>query len=182
MSLMRRPLLLLGGIVAVVVLAGATVWVTHDTTSTMRPEEARTAATRTFREWSTALKRGAVEQPKRVFANPPFPVLRQRLRDAARAYGFRIERISIRWPRQQAPFVVVRTSDPTRFARDLPAFLRNLNPNGDDRTGWAYEGFYLQALDATGQPFLIVFNNWRGNHPGGGQWASDPKLLPFAHG
>jgi hypothetical protein len=146
---------------------------------------ARQAATDTYREWNTTLKKGVGEQPKRVFPNPPFPVLKQRLRDAARVYDFKIERIYIQWPLQQAPYVVVRTSDPPRFARDLRLFLRKLDPKhdtGDDRTGWAYEGFYLQALDdVTGQPFLVVFNNWRGNHPGGGQWASDPKLLPFDH-
>lgn len=147
---------------------------------------AQQAARRTYEEWHTALKRGVREQPKRVFPNPPFRLLKQRLRDAARKYDFQIERIYIHWPRQQAPYIVVRTSDPPRFARDLHLFVRKLDPKqstGDDRTGWAYEGFYLQALDnTTGQPFLIAFNNWRGNHAGGGQWASDPKLLPFDHG
>ena len=82
--------------------------------------------------------------------------------------------------------ILLSAGDPPRFARDLRLFLRRLDPKqntGDDRTGWAYEGLYLQALDnTTGQPFLIAFNYWRGNHPGGGQWASDPKLLPFDHG
>jgi hypothetical protein len=146
---------------------------------------AQQAATRLYRGWDAALKRGVREEPKRVFPNPPFALLHERLRDAARKYDFQIERIYVRWPRQQAPYIVVRTSDPPKFARELRLFIRKLDPkqsNDNDRTGWAYEGFYLQALDnATGQPFLIVSHHWRGNHPGGSQWASDPKLLPFDH-
>lgn len=146
---------------------------------------AQQASTRTYEEWHTALKRGAAEQPRQVFPNPPFRFLKQRLRSAAREYDFQIERIYVHWPRQQAPYIIVRASDPPKFARDLRLFIRKLDPKqntGDDRTGWAYEGFYLQALDnKTRQPFLIVSHHWRGNHPGGGQWASDPKLLPFDH-
>ena len=118
------------------------------------------ASTRTYQEWHTALKRGAAQQPRHVFPNPPFSLLSRRLRGAAPKYGFRIERIYVESPRQQAPYIIVRASDPPRFARDLRLFIRKLDPKqntGDDRTGWAYEGFYLQALDKkTRQPFLIV--------------------------
>jgi hypothetical protein len=43
-----------------------------------------------------------------------------------------------------------------------------------------YEGFYLEAQDTHGTPFLAIFNYWRGTHVGGGQWASSESLLPFA--
>lgn len=49
-------------------------------------------------------------------------------------------------------------------------------------TGWAYEGFCFEAQDADGQPFLIVFNHWRGPHASGGRWAASRTLFPFAHG
>ena len=71
------------------------------------------------------------------------------------------------------------------FETDLPDKHATERPSntGDDRTGWAYEGFYLKpSTTRRGRPFLVVFNHWRGNHPGGGQWTSDPTLLPFDHG
>jgi hypothetical protein len=137
-------------------------------------------------EWFAALKAGAASSPKQVFKNPPFKLWKQRLKDAARANGFEVVQLYIRWPRQQAPFVIVKTSYPAALAKALPALLRTLDPKrntGDDRTGWAYEGFFFEAINAAdGQPFLIVHNHWRGNHAGGGQWASSPDLLPLPHG
>ena len=73
---------------------------------------AQQASTRTYEEWHTALKRGVAEQPRQVFPNPPFRFLKQRLRSAAREYDFQIERIYVHWPRQQAPYIIVRASDP----------------------------------------------------------------------
>lgn len=71
------------------------------------------------------------------------------------------------------------------LARAVPSIERLLDPKrptGDDRTGWAYEAFLLEAEDTGHVPFLIVFNNWRAPHPGGGQWAASAGLLPFPHG
>jgi hypothetical protein len=88
-------------------------------------------------------------------------------------------------PRQLAPLVIVKAADKRALAAATPAILRRIDPKartGDDRTGWAYDGFLFEALDSNGVPFLVVFNNWRGPHAGGGQWASDPSLFPFAHG
>jgi hypothetical protein len=48
--------------------------------------------------------------------------------------------------------------------------------------GRRYEGFYLEAQDERGVPFLGVYNFWRGNHKGGGQWARSEPLYPFQHG
>jgi hypothetical protein len=79
----------------------------------------------------------------------------------------------------------VQASDEHALARAVPAILRLIDPKartGDDRTGWAYEGFLFEARDENGTPFLSVFNWWRGPHGGGGQWAADASLLPFAHG
>jgi hypothetical protein len=63
--------------------------------------------------------------------------------------------------------------------------MRRIDPKrstGDDRTGWTYEAFYFEGRDNSGTPFLVVFNHWRGQDAGGGQWASEPELYPFDHG
>jgi len=51
----------------------------------------------------------------------------------------------------------------------------------DDRTGWRYEGFFLEADDEHGVPFAAVFNFWRGSGGGGGQFARSDPLIPFEH-
>jgi hypothetical protein len=93
--------------------------------------------------------------------------------------------VQILHPRQQAPFVVVETNDKHALAASTAAVLHLIDPKArtnDDRTGWAYEGFLFEARDSHGVPFLATFNWWRGPHAGGGQWAADPSLYPFAHG
>ena len=37
----------------------------------------------------------------------------------------------------------------------------------------------LALASARNQPFLAIFNYWRGQHEGGGQWAVTPSLYPF---
>jgi hypothetical protein len=71
------------------------------------------------------------------------------------------------------------------LAVSVPAIQQLIDPKkrtNDDRTGWAYEGFLLEALDRRGIPFVAVYNWWRGPHAGGGQWAVDPSLYPYPHG
>ena len=146
---------------------------------------ARRAANSAYGVWNAALRSGAAADPRTSFPNPPATLLRGRLRTAARRYGFRVTQLYVKWPRQQAPHVVVSASHPRSFARTVPAILRLLDPKldtGDDRKGWAYEGFYLEARDRWDTPFLVVFNHWRGRHAGGGQWARSANLRPFAHG
>jgi hypothetical protein len=81
--------------------------------------------------------------------------------------------------------VVVEANDRHALAASTAAILRLIDPKApanDDRTGWAWEGFLFEARDNRAVPFLATFNWWRGPNPGGGQWASDPSLYPFAHG
>ena len=147
--------------------------------------QAAMAATRAYAEWSAAVRAGAARDPQQRFSNPSIGVLRRRLEGVERRYDVRLRQLYVMWPRQQAPYVVVSTNHPAALARAVPAIMRTLDPKrptGDDRTGWAYEGFFLEALDAGGKPFLVVFNHWRGSHAGGGQWAAAKELLPFPHG
>lgn len=151
----------------------------------LAPPSPATAASRAYAQWNAALRAGAVREPARRFANPSIAALRRRIRTVERRFGVRARHVYVKWPRQQAPYVVVSTNRPAALARAVPAILRILDPKqptGDDRTGWAYEGFFFEALHANGQPFLIVFNHWRGPHAGGGQWAASKDLFPFAHG
>lgn len=151
----------------------------------LAPPSAAIAASRAYVQWSAALRAGAARDPARRFPNPTIAALRQRLRTVERRFDLRARQVYVKWPRQQAPYVVVSTNRPAALARAVPAILRILDPKrptGDDRTGWAYEGFFFEALDAKGQPLLAVFNHWRGPHPGGSQWAASRDLFPFAHG
>jgi len=97
-------------------------------------------------------------------------------------YQFRVIESRLLHPVQDAPLVIVQTRHPKQFSQDVPAIQHSLDPKrptGDDRTGWAYEGFYLEGRDSHGVPFLAIFNYWRGPHKGGGQWASKMSLYPF---
>jgi hypothetical protein len=135
-------------------------------------------------EWERELRRGAVQHPERRFANLPPGLLRARLRDAAARYRFTVVELEILRPSQAAPRVVVRTADATALSLATRDILRLIDPKkrtNDDRTGWAYEGFYFEARDRTDSPFLIVHNFWRGDSRGGGQWAARDDLYPFAH-
>jgi hypothetical protein len=112
----------------------------------------------------------------------------RRLRDhdvAGSGRDAKLVAVQLLHPRQLAPFVIVKAADKRALAAATPAILRRIYPKartGDDRTGWAHDGFLFEALDSNGVPFLVVFNNWRGPHAGGGQWTSEPSLFPFAHG
>lgn len=148
-------------------------------------QRAAIAESRAYMQWSAALRTGAARDPQARFANPPIGVLRRRLRTVERRYDVHLRRLYVRWPRQQAPYVIVSTKRPAALARAVPAILEILDPKrptGDDRTGWTYEGFFFEAVDAQARPFLVVFNHWRGPHGGGGQWARSADLYPFTHG
>jgi hypothetical protein len=150
--------------------------------ATTRPD---LAAKKIVRQWRADLRSSALADPKRRFANPSRATLLERLRLAGARNHLDIVKVQLLHPRQAAPLVIVKAADKRALAAATPAILRLIDPKahtGDDRTGWAYEGFLFEAVDHDGIPFLIVFNNWRGSQAGGGQWASDPSLFPFAHG
>lgn len=135
--------------------------------------------------WRVNLRSGALVDPKRHFANPSRATLTSRLRLAAGRFHFTVVKVEILHPRQAAPLVVIHARDKQALANSTSAILHLIDPKArtnDDRTGWAYEGFLFEARDSHGVPFLATFNWWRGPHAGGGQWASDPSLLPFPHG
>jgi hypothetical protein len=122
------------------------------------------------------------------FDNLPAEELTRRLTRLASLYNFELVSLDL-WhplPHQLAPKIVVRTTHHLALARAMRVIVKQLDPKfvtNDDRTGWRYEGFYLQANDEHGVPFLAVFNFWRGTYSrGGGQWARSEELFPFNHG
>jgi len=140
------------------------------------------------RQWKAELAAGARHDPRKRFPSPPHRILLERLDRAARIYGFTVLSVSALHPVQAAPLVVVQADERGRFARDVPAILRLIDPRTptprkrpDDRLGWAYEGFFLEARNSRGVPILITFNHWRGASVGGGQWAAREDLYPFEH-
>jgi hypothetical protein len=138
-------------------------------------------------DWHSELARRAHERGgfQRTFANLSPGEFRRRLEAAAQRHDFDILSVTFEHPSGLAPMVVVKTTHYVALARALPAIERRLDPKqdtGDDRTGWAYEGFYFEADDERGIPFVITTNALRDKSPGGGQWARSDALFPYEHG
>ena len=149
------------------------------------PAEARAAARRASREWEQELRKRGPEDPGTRFPNLSRQELLRRLDEAARAYEFDVVSVTFLRPRQLAPRIVVRTKHYQRLARATPAILKRIDPRAPaqgDYRGWRYEGFFFEAQDEHGIPFLATFNFWRGSGPGGGEWARSEPLYPFPHG
>jgi hypothetical protein len=135
--------------------------------------------------WEAELARGVAERPEIRFANLSRQEFMKRLDRAAERYDFAVERVAFRQPKQLAPMVVVRSNDPFALAKDVPAVVKSLDPQantGDNRTGWAWEGFYFEVQDHEGKPAIVIQNFWRERSGGGGQWAASESLYPFPHG
>jgi hypothetical protein len=146
--------------------------------------EARRDVAQARANWTRELRRRAAKAPAQRFTNLDRATLRRRLDGFARRYGFLIVSVRFLQPRQLAPAIVVRTTHYRQLARATAAILKRIDPHAavDDRRGWRYEGFWFEADDERGVPFLVAFNFWRGSGGGGGQWARSEPLYPFAHG
>lgn len=117
------------------------------------------------------------------FPNPTPAVFEQRVRLVGRQFGFRLVSLRLLHPDQLAPLLVIRTSRTRKaFVHELPTIMRLLDPSrpGAHTSAVTFEGFYLEAEDASG-PFVSVFNAYRGEVMGG-QWAANPCLYPHPHG
>jgi hypothetical protein len=145
---------------------------------------ARRGGARLREHWERQIRSRAIESPREHFANLSPETLKKRLAEAARDHGFQVASIKLLRPRQLAPEIAVRTTHYLALARALPGILRSLDPHSgqSDTRGWSYEGFFFEAQDEGGVPFLAVYNFWRGQHKGGGQWARSEPLFPFPHG
>jgi hypothetical protein len=147
--------------------------------------QALTDSRRRLAYWKNEIRKRAQADPRTRFQNLDPDLLRQRISESASRYDFEVVSVELLRPRQLAPKIVVRTTHYLDLARATREILLRLDPKAatsDDRTGWRFEGFYFEAQDEHGVPFLTVFNFMRGNGPGGGQWARSERLYPFAHG
>jgi hypothetical protein len=145
---------------------------------------ARRGGARVRKQWEREVRKRAIEAPRQHFANLSPDALKKRLAKAAHDHDFRIVWVRLLRPRELAPEIAVRTTHYLALVRALPGILRSLDPHSGrtDTHGWSYEGFYFEAQDERGMPFLGVYNFWRGQHKGGGQWARSEPLYPFEHG
>ena len=145
--------------------------------------QASRAGATTRSSWRRGLERRAREHPDQRFDNPSRTELRRRLRELAGDHGFTVISARVLRPRQDAPMVVVETTHYRELARSTPGILRALNPKdpGADGEGWHYEGFYWEARDERGVPFLVASTLTRGLVEGQ-QWARSEALFPFSHG
>jgi hypothetical protein len=154
----------------------------------LSPDEARAGAAKARSNWlheiSRRGERGRAHPHPVHFRSPSRATFVARLKSASRRYRFDVLRVHFYEPLQLAPFVIVRSARPKRFSRDTFAIVRLLDPvkrGSSLATAWAYEGFYLEARDAKGVPFLAAFSFVRGGIAGG-QWARSEELYPFPHG
>jgi hypothetical protein len=148
-------------------------------------EKAKAQAAMTERAWEHEIQSRARRYPKKRFSNPSEDQLMGDLRALAKKHDFELVSARLLMPQQVAPKIVVRTKHYLDLAHATPAILRRIDPRTatpQDSRGWKYEGFYFEAQDEHGIPFLIVFNFERGPSPGGGQWARSEPLYPYLHG
>jgi hypothetical protein len=161
----------------------------HPGTTTVASRRLSDAATRQGgarirKQWEREIRSRALAAPRQHFANLSPNTLRRRLAAAANDHDFQVVTVKLLRPKQLAPEIAVRTTHYVALAHALPSILRSLDPHRGrlDNRGWSYEGFYFEAQDERGVPFLAVYNFWRGEHKGGGQWARSEPLFPFQHG
>ena len=134
--------------------------------------------------WRKELEKRARLHTAQRFDNPARGAFQRRLHQLAGRYGFEVVSAKVLRPREDAPLVVVRTTDYRGLANATSAILNQLDPKrstGDDRTGWRYEGFFWEARDERGVPFLIASTLTRGQVKGQ-QWARSEALYPFPRG
>jgi hypothetical protein len=173
-----RDGIVITGEVATFVYDGASRTLTSFSLAPRRVVVAADETAPVVREWRHELARGAREEPARRFASPPLAVLRRRLALAARRYGFSVERVELRQPRQLAPQITIQ--GPHRVAHALGPIIDLVDPPPRSNAR-AYEGILVEAVDPQGVPFAIAWDSLRGQ-VAGGQWAAAPDLYPFAHG
>jgi hypothetical protein len=146
----------------------------------------RTAVAQARAEWLKEVRASAAHGDRATrFPSPSRTVLLQRLRRAARLYGFRIVRVTMLRPLQSAPVIVVSSDRKLAVARATPKIVELFDPHRTTRSnpsGYAYEAYFFEARDGRGVPYLATFNHWRPPHVGGGQWAASERLYPFPHG
>jgi hypothetical protein len=146
----------------------------------------KAAVAQAKRDWLKDLRASATTGDRDTkFPSPSRAVLMHRLRLAQQRYGFEIVSVIMLRPLHLAPVIVIRSNEKRAIARATPAIIALFDPRHvtrDNPSGYAYEGYFFEARDAHGVPYLATFNHWRVPHVGGGEWAAAESLYPFPHG
>lgn len=124
--------------------------------------------------WHTAIRTRAARWPQYHWDNPGVAGTERALARYARRYGFRVTRLVWQTPKQLAPEIVIRTTHYTEVGNGTAAMLERL------MTG--FEGYYFEADDERGVPFLYISKFRRGPSGGGKYWARSDAVSPFIHG
>jgi hypothetical protein len=144
------------------------------------PADCRGQVERVRREWEAQLTVGAEQDPTTRFPNLTRAQFEKRLGEAEATFGFRVVEFEWLMPVQAAPVVVVQWDDPARL-EDLTALEAGieatyelLDPTQQDARGPTggdtFEGFYFEARDSEGMPFLAIGNYSRGDDQAGARW------------
>jgi hypothetical protein len=145
----------------------------------------RAAVAQAQKEWLSALRLSAKTGDRAAtFPSPSRVVLIERLGQAQRRYGFQIVSVRMLHPLQAAPVIVIRSDKKLAIAHATPAIIKLFDPRHvtkSNPSGYAYEGYFFQAQDTRGVPYLVTYNYLRPPNVGSGEWAANESLYPFPH-
>jgi hypothetical protein len=151
----------------------------HDFLPYLRLAAAKDRASSLETQWLEAVSAGERTGCRVRFPNLPRAVFRPRLRAAAARAGATVISVRFLHACQDAPVVVLRSSNRRRLAHALARILTAVDP---PRNGARlYEGSFFVLVDGHGKPFVVTYDEYRGQ-PVGSQWAATPDLYPFPHG
>jgi hypothetical protein len=94
----------------------------------------------------------------------------------AKAFRARVASLRFLHPLQQAPVIVFEAMNELAFIRFAKLEQQLGLRDGDLQR---YEGYFIEAVDKSHVPFMVVWGVARGEL-GGGQWSSDHCHFPFA--
>jgi hypothetical protein len=134
--------------------------------------------------WVASLEHGARADPGSRYDNLAPSTVRTGLRALGGTFGFQVVSVRFLRPRQLAPQIILRWPDIKSSSALLSHVIPAIDPYGgtDGRFGWFFEGIFVELVDRLGSPYLAVWNHWRNDRAGGGQWARSQGLLPAPHG
>jgi hypothetical protein len=137
-------------------------------------EESSRRARAILASWRDAIQTRAERWPQYVWHNPGIDETERALTGFARRYEFRVMNVGWHTPKQLAPEIVVRTRHYVELARVTGRILERL------LTG--YEGYYFEADDERGVPFIYVARARRGPSGTVRYWARSDAVAPWVHG
>jgi hypothetical protein len=137
--------------------------------------ESRRRSEAALHAWRKAIRTRADRWPQYRWDNRRPAAFNRSLEGISERYRFSsVERLVWREPRQLAPELVFRTTHYVAAAEAVRRLVGRL------MTG--YEGYYVEADDERGIPFIYVTRYRRGPSGGGQWWARSDAVAPFVHG